>query len=33
MLLGAYARGTLRRTLMEQQSEGAETLVKLIRIG
>lgn len=33
VLLGAYAKGRLRRAAMEQQREEADVLLKLIRIG
>ena len=33
VLLGAYAKGALRRDITEQQREEAQTLVKLIRLG
>lgn len=33
VLFGAYAKGSLRRDITEQQREEAETLVKLIRLG
>src|SRR5271156_556200 len=33
VLMGAYAKGALRRVITEQQREEAETLVKLIRLG
>jgi pimeloyl-ACP methyl ester carboxylesterase/DNA-binding CsgD family transcriptional regulator len=33
VLMGAYAKGALRREITEQQREEAETLVKLIRLG
>lgn len=33
VLFGAYGRGTLRRSITDQQREEAETLVKLIRLG